>query len=122
MSSKTILALGAGISGLSVICGAFGAHALESVVSARDLEIYHTAVYYQFIHGFALLILGTLQQVFNRPFKGVALFFILGIVLFSGSLYSLIAFNMPKLGMITPLGGIFFIVGWLKLSWMLLKK
>jgi uncharacterized membrane protein YgdD (TMEM256/DUF423 family) len=100
----------AAISGfLAVALGAFGAHGLKSVLVAyQTVDIWEKAVLYHIFHTLALLFLASRPTV---P-KGVVVSFILGICLFSGSLYLLAATNMRWLGAITPLGGIGFLVGW----------
>ena len=99
---------------MGVICGAFGAHALASVLTERDLSTWQTAVLYQFIHSLALLAVGLWYQ--SRPAKSlrVAVWaFISGIIIFSGSLYLLVATDTRWLGAVTPIGGTAFIVGWI---------
>ncbi len=108
---------------LSVILGAFGAHALKKMVPEEALTIFETAVRYQFYHVFAIALAGILYQNFSNAFitwAGVC--FIIGILFFSGSLYVLTyakavessSFNWA--GPITPLGGLFFIAGWILLA------
>ena len=106
----------------AVILGAFGAHALKLVLSKEMLDIYHTGVEYQFYHALALLITALLYQQNPQPkLKRAGLFFSIGILLFSGSLYLLslkefLAFLPLKIfGPVTPIGGIFFILGWFSL-------
>lgn len=98
----------------AVILGAFGAHALHNIVTENKIEIFKTGVTYQFYHVFALLALAWLQyQKTNKIFKWAGIFYIMGIILFSGSLYTLTFINLQELGIITPIGGIFLIAGWL---------
>ena len=113
---------------LAVILGAFGAHALKAKLSVEMLQVFETGVRYQFYHSFALLITGILFSAF--PFNGVKLaatFFIIGILLFSGSLYamSLLSINgtgIGPIGIITPIGGLFFILGWILLFLGIIRK
>ena len=110
---------------IAVIFGAFGAHALKAQLSATALENWKTAVNYQFIHALALLLLATLQT--NRFICLSAWFFALGIVCFSGSLYLLsireiLTINIAFVGPITPIGGLFFIIGWVFLFFSAFKK
>ena len=110
---------------IAVIFGAFGAHALKAQLSATALENWKTAVNYQFIHALALLLLATLQT--NRFIRLSAWFFALGIVCFSGSLYLLsireiLTINKAFFGPITPIGGLFFIIGWVFLFFSAFKK
>ena len=99
---------------LSVALGAFGAHALRDQLSERMREVFETAVRYQMIHSITILIAGIL---FDRGpfFQYAGWFYIIGIVLFSGSLYLLAVTDIRILGMITPLGGLAFLAGHLLL-------
>lgn len=104
----------AAISGfLSVCLGAFAAHGLKHYITAESLAIWQTGVQYQMYHALALLAVGLLYQTqVSKALKLSGLAFILGSFLFSGSLYAL-ALDAPKaLGVITPLGGLSFLVGW----------
>lgn len=95
---------------LAVALGAFGAHSLKEVLQTNDTtEVWKTAVLYHFLHALGLLILAILP-VTSRT---VAILFVCGIALFSGSLYLLALTNIKWLGAITPLGGVSFIAGWL---------
>jgi len=110
---------------IAVIFGAFGAHALKAQLSATALENWKTAVNYQFVHALALLLLATLPT--NRLIRLSAWFFSLGIVCFSGSLYLLsireiLTINTAFVGPITPIGGLFFIIGWLCIFFSAFKK
>ena len=115
----------AGVSGALAVClGAFGAHALKQVVSPEMIAVYQTGVQYHFYHTFALALSGILIQAGGSQVvaKWAGWLFMVGIVLFSGSLY-LLALGMPRwVGMITPLGGMCFIVGWLLIVVASLKK
>lgn len=114
-----------GISGaLSVAIGAFGAHGLKAFLEANNrLETFETAVKYQFYHTFALMFVGLLMSQFaNKSLQLAGGFFIIGILIFSGSLYLLCAIGIKWLGAITPIGGLFFIAGWLMLAFALLKS
>jgi uncharacterized membrane protein YgdD (TMEM256/DUF423 family) len=99
---------------LSVALGAFGAHALRDQLSDRMREVFETAVRYQMIHSITILIAGILvdRGVF---FQYAGWLYIVGIILFSGSLYLLAVTNIRTLGMITPLGGLAFLSGHLLL-------
>lgn len=114
---KTAALLGA----FSVALGAFAAHGLKQILPAELLQTFETAVRYQFYHVFALLATGMLYAVFPEPFiKWAGIFFIAGIVLFSGSLYLLCyvkyaALPIHWIGAITPFGGASFIAGWMLL-------
>ena len=100
---------------LAVIIGAFGAHGLEKIVSEHALQRFHTGVEYQFYHVGALLIIDLLSIQHKKPPKLLnisGLAFVLGIILFSGSLYLYALTGKTIFGMITPIGGLSFIVGW----------
>jgi uncharacterized membrane protein YgdD (TMEM256/DUF423 family) len=115
---KTASILGA----LTVALGAFAAHFLKEQISDYAVNIFETGVRYQFYHVFALLAAGMLYKEFpNRFIKWSCILFIAGIILFSGSLYCLMYIKgavMPGykwIGAITPIGGLFFILGWISL-------
>jgi uncharacterized membrane protein YgdD (TMEM256/DUF423 family) len=100
-----------------VALGAFAAHGLSDTLSVKMLAAFRTAVLYQFLHSIALLGLIALpdQLVDTGRQQLVAKSWLLGILLFSGSLYSLVFTGISALGMITPVGGLAFIAGWLLL-------
>ncbi len=126
--NKQIIITAAVYGVLAVITGAFGAHALKNKLDAGQLEVWHTAVQYQFYHVFALLFLSTLNPLNNNMLAWSYYLFTFGIVLFSGSLYLLATRGLLGLGWIkflgpvTPLGGLFFILGWITLALGVLKK
>ncbi len=94
---------------LAVALGAFGAHSLRSTLEARGmLDVWNKAVFYQLIHAIALLVLA-LYGTINR---GACLLLLIGILLFSGSLYMLALTNLRWLGPVTPVGGLCFLAGW----------
>ena len=102
---------------LSVTFGAFGAHGLEDRLSASYLDTFNTAVRYQFLHTLALLGIICLPDhlVKLRTLHWVSISFAAGVLLFSGSLYLLVLFDIPSLGVITPIGGAALILGWVLL-------
>jgi uncharacterized membrane protein YgdD (TMEM256/DUF423 family) len=113
----------AAISGfLSVALGAFGAHSLKNILDDYGKSIYEKAVLYQMFHTVALFAVGVLQHL-NRDtsFSMAGWGFFIGIVLFSGSLYLLAATGIKWLGVITPVGGLAFLFGWLSLAWIVIK-
>lgn len=114
MVTTSFIARSAAVLGfLSVALGAFGAHALESRLSTEQLEIYHTGVHYQFLHAIALLALSVwTANRNNRWITSAAISFLVGVILFSGSLYLLVATGTRGWGAITPLGGVAFLIGW----------
>ncbi|MFO0724095.1 MAG: DUF423 domain-containing protein [Myxococcota bacterium] len=107
------LAAGAVLGGFAVALGAFGAHALKSRVSVEDLAIWRTAVEYQMYHALALILAGLWSRSQPSPWlarAGVA--FVIGSVVFSGSLYGLVLSGIRGLGAVTPVGGVAFLIGW----------
>ncbi len=121
---KLFLLTGALTGALSVMIGAFGAHALKKLlVENGRLDVFETAVKYQFYHAFALLITGILLLKFqHKLFDYAGISFIAGIIIFSGSLYILCLTNIKWWGAITPIGGLCMIAGWLLLSIALVKS
>lgn len=115
------MSIAALLGGLSVALGAFGAHALKERLSVADLAIFETAVRYQFYHALAMLAVPPLQrwaaqqghELAARRAGVAAAAWLVGILLFSGSLYLLVATGVRKLGMVTPLGGTALLFGWL---------
>lgn len=126
---KPALVSGILLAGVAVVLGAFGAHALKEILAPEQLATFETGVRYQFYHSFALVLTGII--FFSFPFKQVKLaytFFLLGIVLFSGSLYALTLMKMngaaglSGIGIVTPFGGLCFIIGWLMLLLGIIRK
>ncbi len=115
---RTFFIIAGLLGALSVALGAFGAHALEARISADLLQTYETAVRYQFFHVIALFFAAIAIGRYPSNNMGTIAgwLFILGIVLFSGSLYVLIASGQRWLGAVTPLGGVAFIAGWICLA------
>lgn len=114
----------AAISGLlAVLLGAFGAHGLKTKLPTDMLAIYHTAVQYQFYHTMALLLVGLLMIHWpsSTALLVSACCFIVGIIIFSGTLYVLSITGIRWLGAITPIGGVGFIVGWISLFYAAMK-
>lgn len=118
-----IIAIFTGLSGfLAVALGAFGAHGLRGSVDAALLDVWHTAVQYQMFHVFALLAIVFASAGEPLPLmKWAARLFLLGTVVFSGSLYVLVLTGIRALGMVTPIGGVLLLAGWLVLSFALVQ-
>ncbi len=127
MLSKFYIPIAAFLGALTVALGAFGAHALKAVLSPAALTTYETAVRYQMYHVVALLIAGILFNKSTLPkqqkmLSRAGLFFMDGIVLFSGSLYFIVAKpflgieGLPWVGIITPMGGLLWIIAWVLLG------
>ena len=112
--AKLFIVLGSLSGMLSVVFGAFGAHALKNRLDDYALGVFDTAVQYQFYHSFALLAVGiiALSQPDTMLLRSSGWLFLLGILIFSGSLYILSLTGVRWLGAITPLGGLAFIAGW----------
>jgi uncharacterized membrane protein YgdD (TMEM256/DUF423 family) len=114
MDGRKVLAIGGALIALATILGAFGAHALKIQLSQDRLQVYETAVRYHFFHALGLLAIGVLlRSIDSELLRWSAVLVIVGIVLFSGSLY-LLTFGAPRiLGVVTPLGGLALIAGWI---------
>jgi Uncharacterized small membrane protein len=126
---RLFLVLGSLLAGLAVALGAFGAHGLKKIVDADTVGIYQTGVQYQMYHALALILTGLLaDKIVSGLVNYAGLLFIGGIVFFSGSLYliaSLRAMNKvvsTGIGILTPLGGLLFILGWVLLLVALIRK
>ena len=117
------LAFVAGLGALTIVLGAFGAHALKETLSTEALKSFETAVRYQMYHVLVLLFVNTYAEFSPRSKKLLNLLFLTGIVFFSGSIYG-ITFGLPakSIWFITPLGGLFFILGWIYMAISFVKK
>lgn len=120
---KLFLIIGSTFGGLAVLIGAFGAHALKSLLdSSGRAATFETAVKYQFYHALALILLGILMVNFKHNFYNYAGYsFTLGTIIFSGSLYILCLSGITRFGMITPIGGVIMILGWVFLLFGIIK-
>jgi len=114
MDARKTLAVAGALIALATALGAFGAHALKAHLSSDKLLVYETAVRYHFIHALGLLAIGVLlRSVDGELLRWSATLVLVGIVLFSGSLY-LLTFGAPRfMGIITPIGGLALIAGWI---------
>ena len=114
---RVLLLLAALFGFTGVGLGAFAAHGLKGQLSAEYLAVFQTGVHYQMLHALALLALAALwQRLGGRLLTAAGVCFCVGILLFSGSLYALTLSGISALGMITPLGGLMFLAGWLCLG------
>lgn len=117
--SKTTILSGIVMTMLSVIFGAFGAHYLKSIFTSELLNSFETGVKYQMYHGIALIVLGIYARWSNSSVKKITALFVLGILLFSGSIYVLcflksnMQIGLGGLGILTPLGGLLLIAAWI---------
>ena len=115
MMTQIFLCIASILGGLSVAAGAFASHALKEKLTERATEIFETASRYQMYHALALLLVALLlsrAEAAQSTLVAAGYAFIIGVVLFSGSLYALSLTGVKWLGAITPLGGVAFIVGW----------
>lgn len=119
---KIFLILGIINGFLAVALGAFGAHGLEGKLSEKMLGIWEKAVHYQMFHTMALLITGLLLiKIQSVSTMWAGWMFFVGILLFSGSLYVYSTTGMKALAMITPFGGVLFLIGWVILGYSVIK-
>lgn len=118
---KAFLILGTLFAFIGVAAGAFGAHALKSRVSPEHLLIFEVGVRYQMYHALALLILGSLSYT-EFYFTLAGWLFFAGIIIFSGSLYTLVLTSVSTWGAVTPIGGILLLAGWFSLMIGFLKQ
>lgn len=112
------IAVGAVCGAVAVGIGAFGAHGLKPHLTAEMQAVFETGVRYHFLHAFALMACGILARIaphFRASLPGWA--FLLGTILFSGSLYALALTEASWLGAVTPVGGVLFIAGWILVAW-----
>ncbi|WP_396602915.1 DUF423 domain-containing protein [Algibacter sp. R77976] len=115
--NKTILITGSILGVLSIILGAFGAHALKELISYASQQTFETGVRYQMYHALLLLFIGGSSFIKQKTKKIIFYLVVIGVILFSGSIYGLATnelsgFNFKSIGFITPIGGLFLIVAW----------
>lgn len=120
---KLLLMIGALLMATAVILGAFGAHGLKGKLTTDMMQVYQTGVEYHFYHALGILMIGLIAGYYPNisgiQWSGWVL--LLGVLLFSGSLYALALSGIRWLGAITPFGGLAFIVGWLILAYTLYR-
>ena len=124
VQARWVIQMGSVLGVLGVGIGAFGAHSLRARLEASGrMDTFETAVKYQFYHALALVLVGIVMQLLaNNPaalktLNWSAWAFLIGAIVFSGSLYVLCLTGVTWLGAITPLGGVFFLAGWALLAW-----
>ncbi len=123
MNARATLTSGALAGFFTVLLGALGAHLVAGHADSEALSWWHKAVHYQGLHALALLATGLLQRQHSAPgLRWAALFFLLGILLFSGSLYLLAITGTRALGLITPFGGSAFLLAWLLLAFLVWRQ
>jgi uncharacterized membrane protein YgdD (TMEM256/DUF423 family) len=119
--NKKIVVTAAIIAAITIAIGAFGAHGLKNLVDASSLASFETGVRYQMYHALALFVIGLTPSISEILKRRVLWLFIVGIVLFSGSIYMLslqevLPFSVKWIAFATPLGGLSFIIGWVWLA------
>ncbi|GHN02957.1 DUF423 domain-containing protein [Cytophagales bacterium WSM2-2] len=124
MNQKFTLLTGAILGALGVGLGAFGAHALKNILTQNGrLETYELAVRYQFYHALALLVIGLLMEKFGHSsMQWASMSMLAGVILFSGSLYFYSLTNIKGFAMVTPIGGLFLLGGWILFIYALTTK
>jgi len=114
MDNRMILTAGAIFMVLAIVLGAFGAHALKESLSPEMMKVYQTGVEYQFNNALGLLLIGLIGfQIQSKYIKWSGTLITIGIILFSGSLYILSVSGIHWIGVITPIGGMSFVAGWI---------
>ena len=107
---------------ITIILGAFGAHALQEILNADELKSFETGVRYQMYHVLVLLFLNTQSKFSTKIKNNLSYLFFIGILLFSGSIYAItFGVNVKYVWFVTPIGGLFFILGWLKMGYSYFK-
>jgi uncharacterized membrane protein YgdD (TMEM256/DUF423 family) len=120
---KRVFAAGSILTGLGVVFGAFGAHALKASLSPKMLETFETGVRYQMYHGLGLLAVAwAISRWPERRLAQAAWLLLAGTVVFSGSLYVLVLTGARWFGVVTPFGGVMLIAGWALVAWRLLTR
>jgi len=115
--------IGAISAGLSVAFGAFGAHALRQRITPESLAIFEVGARYQMYHALALIAVGVIAVKIDSPALRIAgAGFAIGTLLFSGSLYALALTDVKRLGMVTPVGGLAFLIGWVALAVAMMQR
>lgn len=114
MGAKFCLFIGSIYGGLSVVLGAFGAHYLKTRISQEMLTVFEVGVRYQMYHALALCLIGLAGSSLYLSYSALAM--TVGTLLFSGSLYLLVFTGVRRFGAITPIGGVFLIIGWVLLA------
>lgn len=123
---KKIAVTAAFLTALTIALGAFGAHGLKSLVDSQAINTFETGVRYQMYHSIGLLILGAMTVIPLKTKKTIFWLFIVGMLFFSGSIYllslnAILPFDAGKIGFITPIGGLLFIIGWVWWGYAMLK-
>ena len=121
MKKNLVIASLIGVS--TIVLGAFGAHALQETLSVNELKSFETAVRYQMYHVIVLLFVNSFSGFILKDKNTISYLFFAGILFFSGSIYVItLGVNPKSIWFVTPLGGLFFILGWLKMGISYFKK
>ena len=123
--ARIFFIIGSVLGGIAVATGAFSAHGLRNLVQPGDLGTWETAARYQMYHGLALLAVAFSIETWPagaKLFITGGWFFVVGVLLFSGSLYTLVLTGIKQLGAITPIGGVLFVIGWILMILGLIRK
>jgi len=108
---------------ITIVLGAFGAHALQETLNVSELKSFETAVRYQMYHIIVILFVNTYSKFNAKTKNSISYLFFIGILFFSGSIYAItFGISAKNIWFVTPLGGLFFILGWLKMGFSYLKK
>jgi uncharacterized membrane protein YgdD (TMEM256/DUF423 family) len=121
MKGERVIAVGALLLAIGIGIGALGAHALRDVLTERELQSLHTAVYYQIFNSLGLVLLGGWMRGGVAGLAWPVRLLASGVVLFSGSIYLMLAGAPGLFGIITPVGGLLLIGAWLVLAWVFVK-
>jgi uncharacterized membrane protein YgdD (TMEM256/DUF423 family) len=124
---KKLISAGALFGMVSIILGAFGAHALKNLLTAEQLVTFETGVRYQMYHALFLIFIGMISSLSEKAKKTIYFLVLFGVCLFSGSIYllatnSLTSFDFKVIGVVTPIGGLLLIVAWGLLFFNLVSK
>jgi uncharacterized membrane protein YgdD (TMEM256/DUF423 family) len=123
VNSSRALATAGVLLALATACGAFGAHALKAHLVPDRLQLWETAVRYQFLQSLGLIGVGVAMRTFDGSLMhAVAALLFAGVLLFSGSLYALALGGPRALGVLTPLGGLAWVIAWVLFAWVILSR
>ena len=125
--NRTIFGTGILFGALAILLGAFAAHGLQSLVDDSAIQTFQTGVTYQMYHALFLLILGSIKQIPLKKKKLVFYLITIGVVMFSFSIYflatnTLTSFDFKIIGFLTPIGGIFMVLGWILSGYTIFKQ
>lgn len=113
MNTPVLLRISAFLLASAVALGAFGAHALEEVLTTDRMKTWETAVFYHTWNTLGVMLIAIVQQQFDKAFKTATTLLLFGVLIFSGSLYTLCLSDVGIFGAITPIGGVLLLAGWI---------